>query len=100
MALDRKFEFLRDRAVRALGNHQVEQAVKKVRAIIGSRNIPDNEPLAQAALDKLRDGKIPTGDELTALEIVIRLLRPVVFSKMAYSTTCLIAQIKTCNRTS
>jgi len=80
MALDKKHEFLRDRAGRALGSHDVAQAVKKVRAIIGPRNIPENEPLAQAALDKLRDGKIPSADELAALEIVVRLLRPVVFS--------------------
>jgi hypothetical protein len=72
---------LRDRAIRALGNHTVTEAVAKVKAIIGPANIPDSEPLAQAALDKLRRGEAPTIDELTALEIVVRLLRPVVFSR-------------------
>ena len=80
MALDKKHEFLRDRAVRALANHQVAEAVAKVRAIIGPMNIPDSEPLAQSALDKLRNGETPNADELAALEIVIRILRPVVFS--------------------
>jgi len=80
MALDKRYEFLRDRAIRALANHQVEQAVKKIRAIIGPQNIPDNQSFAQAALDKLRQGEVPTADELVALEIIIRLLRPVVFT--------------------
>jgi len=31
-------------------------------------------------LDKLRQGEVPTADELVALEIIIRLLRPVVFT--------------------
>ena len=56
-------------------------AVAKVRAIIGPANIPDSEPLAQSALDKLQRGEAPTAEELTALEIVVRLLRPVVFSR-------------------
>jgi len=80
MPIDRKLELMRDRAVRALGDHRVDQAVAKVRAIIGPQNIPASEPLAQAALDKLRRGEVPTADELAALEIVVRLLRPVVFS--------------------
>ena len=82
MALDKKSELLRDRAIRALGNHQVAEAVKKVRAIVGPANIPDSEPLAQAALNKLHQGEAPTVEELTALEIVVRLLRPVVFSRL------------------
>ena len=44
-------------------------------------NIPNSEPLAQAALDKLHQGEVPTVEEITALEIVVRLLRPVVFSR-------------------
>lgn len=80
MPLDKKYQFLRDRAVRALGDQPVAHAVKKVRAIIGPQNIPNDEPLAQAALDKLHSGEIPAALELAALEIVVRLLRPVVFS--------------------
>jgi hypothetical protein len=77
MPIDRKLELMRDRAVRALGNHRVEQAVAKIRAIVGPENIPQSEPLAQSALDKLRNGEVPNPDELAALEIVVRLLRPV-----------------------
>jgi S1-C subfamily serine protease len=80
MPIDRKLELVRNRAVRALGNHRVDQAVAKIRAIIGPQNIPESEPLAQSALDKLHRGEVPTADELAALEIVVRLLRPVVFS--------------------
>lgn len=80
MPIDRKLELVRDRAVRALGNHRVDQAMAKIRAIIGPQNIPDSEALAQSALDKLHRGEVPPADELAALEIVVRLLRPVVFS--------------------
>src|SRR5262249_48782952 len=80
MPIDRKLELVRDRAVRALGNHRGDQAVAKIRAIIGPQSIPNSEPLAQSALDKLHRGEVPSADELAALEIVVRLLRPVVFS--------------------
>jgi V8-like Glu-specific endopeptidase len=72
---------LRRRAERALGKNRVQDAVKKVRAIIGPANIPASETQAQSALDKMRQGQEPTPDELAALEIVVRLLRPVVFSR-------------------
>jgi hypothetical protein len=81
MTMDRRLQVLRDRASRALGDHKVADAVMKVRAIIGPHNIPASEHLAQAALDKLRAGNAPSFDELAALEIVVRLLRPVVFSR-------------------
>jgi hypothetical protein len=79
MAISRREQLLRDRAARALGTNQVADAVAKVRAIIGPANIPDSEPLAQSALDKLHNGDSPSAEELTALEIVVRLLRPVVY---------------------
>jgi Trypsin-like peptidase domain len=81
MPINRREQLLRDRAARALGNHQVAEAVAKVRAIIGPANIPDSEPLAQSALNKLHNGESPTVEELMALEIVVRLLRPVVLSR-------------------
>jgi S1-C subfamily serine protease len=81
MTLNKNEIALRDRASRALGGHQVVDAVAKVRAIIGPANIPPSEPLAQSALEKLHKGESPTVEELTALEIVVRLLRPVVFSR-------------------
>jgi hypothetical protein len=72
---------LRDRASRALGTHQVQDAVAKVRAIVGPGSIPASEPDAQKAWDKLRDGDEPGPDELAALEHVIRLLRPAPLSR-------------------
>jgi S1-C subfamily serine protease len=80
MALDKNLQSMRDRASRALGAHKVAEAVAKIRAIIGPRDIPRSEPLAQSALEKLHQGEVPDPDELAALEIVVRLLRPVVFS--------------------
>jgi endonuclease G len=74
-------EHLCKRAERALGSNKVQDAVMKVRAIIGVSNIPASEALAQVAYDKMRNGVEPSADELTALEIVIRLLRPVIFSR-------------------
>jgi len=67
------------RATRALGKHEVSEAVAKDRAIIGVE-IPDGERKAQDAWKKLRDGDTPTWEELAALEIVIRLLRPAPLS--------------------
>ena len=81
MAISERQRLLRERAARALGGHQVADAVAKVRAIVGPANIPNSEPLAQSALDKLHRGEAPTVEEITALEIVVRLLRPVVFAR-------------------
>jgi hypothetical protein len=69
------------RAERALGTHQVGQAVARLRAIVGPTTIPLGEAAAQAAWDKLRNGEAPSADELTALEFVIRLLRPAPLSR-------------------
>lgn len=69
------------RAGRALGTHQVDQALAKLRAIVGPTMIPAGETAAQAAWDKLRNGDEPAADELAALEFVIRLLRPVPLSR-------------------
>ncbi len=81
MPLNNKLTLLRDRASRALGSHQVAEAVAKYRAIIGPSDIPASEASAQTALEKLHRGEVPEPDELAALEIVVRLLRPVVFSR-------------------
>ena len=64
---------LRDRARRALGE-------QTVRAIIGPGQIPASEAAAQSAWNKLRDGDAPTPDELQALELVIRMMRPAPLS--------------------
>jgi S1-C subfamily serine protease len=81
MPLDPRFEALKRRATRALGDNQVDDAVQKVRAIIGPTTIPNSEAAAQRALDLLHQGLEPSPAELQALEVVVRLLRPVVFSR-------------------
>jgi hypothetical protein len=81
MPLDDKLSLLRDRASRALGSNRVQDALTKFRAIIGPAAIPADETVAQAAFEKLRNGEVPTPTELAALEIVVRLMRPVVFSR-------------------
>ena len=79
-ALHSDLERLRQRAKRALGDNEADQAVVKVRAIVGPGQIPASEADAQAAWNKLRDGDAPTATELQALELVIRLLRPAPLS--------------------
>ena len=78
---DKKLQFLRDRALRALGNNSVEKAVAKTRAIIGVTDIPASEVDAQKALEKLYNNEVPEPAELAALELVIRLLRPAPLSR-------------------
>jgi Trypsin-like peptidase domain len=69
------------RAQRTFGQLRVDEAVAKVRAIVGLPKVPDSEKAAQAALDKLRSGRErPTPTELAALEFVIRMMRPAPLS--------------------
>ena len=72
---------LLERARRALGANTPAGAVRKVRAIVGAHNIPSSESEAQHALESLQNGKIPTASQVIALEIVIRLMRPVLLSR-------------------
>jgi S1-C subfamily serine protease len=81
MPADPRHARLLARAGRALGDHQVRDAVARLRAIVGPASIPAGESLAQAAWDKLRNGDAPPADELAALELVIRLLRPAPLSR-------------------
>ena len=60
MALDEKYRLMLERAQRALGHNTPIDAVKKVRAIIGPRNIPNSEAEAQRALESLQKGESPT----------------------------------------
>lgn len=80
MPADPNLQRLLARANRALGEHDIPDAVAKFRAIIGT-TIPAGEVEASAAWTKLRNGEAPTPDELMALEIVIRLLRPAPLSR-------------------
>jgi S1-C subfamily serine protease len=81
MPLDHKLDAMRRRATRALSGQQVADAVAKVRAIIGPQHIPNSEAEAQQAHEALQRGEVPTPAQLEALEIVIRLLRPVMYSR-------------------
>ena len=71
------------RAQRALGANSPTDAVRKVRSIVGSKKIPASEKDAQIAMDTLLDGRAPTPAQISALEIVIRLMRPVVVTANA-----------------
>jgi endonuclease G len=75
-------ENLFGRAERTFGQLRVDEAVAKVRAIVGLPRVPDSEKAAQEALDKLRSGRArPTATELAALEFVIRMMRPAPLSR-------------------
>ena len=74
-------EDLFGRAQRTFGRLRVDEAVAKVRAIVGLPRVPDSEKAAQSALDKLRSGRErPSATELAALEFVIRMMRPAPLS--------------------
>ncbi len=74
-------ENLTGRALRTFGTLRVDEAVAKVRAIVGLPKVPDSEQAAQSALDKLRSGRArPSATELAALEFVIRMMRPAPLS--------------------
>ena len=74
-------ENLYGRAQRTFGALAVDEAVAKVRAIVGLPNVPEGEKAAQSALDKLRSGRMrPSATEIAALEFVIRMMRPAPLS--------------------
>ncbi len=63
---------LRSRVSRALSGTTVEAAGQRMRAIVGP--VPEGD--AKLAIDKLEQGQIPTPQELAALEMLVRLMRP------------------------
>jgi S1-C subfamily serine protease len=72
------------RARRALaGAPTVLEGFQGVRAIIGPSKFPDGEDLAQAGMDALGRGEIPSPAQITALESVIKALRPSLLSQRA-----------------
>ncbi len=70
------------RAQRALKGRPASDTLKAVKAIIGSNNMPPTElgKLAEEALEALRNMELPTPKQLSALETIIRLIRPVPLS--------------------
>src|SRR5215813_2434874 len=73
-------EVLRRRAERVFGHLEADAALKRVRAIVGTTNLPAGfeGELAKSALAKLKDseGDEPTPRELAALEMMLRMMRP------------------------
>jgi S1-C subfamily serine protease len=71
---------LRRRAERVFGTSEADAALKRVRAIIGTTNLPVGfeGDLAKTALAKLKDSSAeePTPRELAALEMMLRMMRP------------------------
>jgi endonuclease G len=57
--------------------------LERIKAIVGPNNMPpvEQSKLAEAALERMRNGKKPTPKQLAALEFVIRLMRPVPLSR-------------------
>jgi S1-C subfamily serine protease len=71
------------RAARAFQNKPVGVILERIKAIVGPNNMPpvEQSKLAEAALERMQNGKKPTPKQLAALEFVIRLMRPVPLSR-------------------
>jgi len=73
-------ELLRRRVDRVFGGAEPDTALNRVRAIVGSTNLPATfeGELAKQALSKLKDPDAdqPTPRELAALEMMLRMMRP------------------------
>jgi S1-C subfamily serine protease len=71
-------DLLLARVRRTFGEASPEQAVERVRAIIGTERLPENAEggLAREALQALKNGEEPTPKQLAALEMMMRMMRP------------------------
>ena len=73
-------ELLRRRVERTFGDKDPQAAIDRVRAIVGTANLPATFEgnLARQAMDKLKDPDAdePTARELAALEMMMRMMRP------------------------
>lgn len=69
---------IKRRLARTFPNATPEQAVERVRAIVGTNRLPDNAEggLAKAGLAALQRGEEPTPKQLAALELMLRIMRP------------------------
>ena len=54
----------------------MKKALNKRRAIIGDKKAIEQDEKANAALEMLREGEVPSPAQLAALELVIRMMRP------------------------
>jgi hypothetical protein len=79
IALDEKVRLLRERFAATFGGFEQSLLKTRSRAIVGTLiNLPDSKGgrLAAAALTKLQTGQRPTPAEFSALEYMIRAVRP------------------------
>ena len=76
-----RIERLRARVQRTFGDRPAGEAVGKARQIVGPGRIPPGHEEAEAALDALRSGLEPTPRQIAALELVLRFMRPAVYSR-------------------
>jgi S1-C subfamily serine protease len=75
-------EYLR-RASRAFQDQPVRKIFEKIKAIVGPSNMPPTQQgkLAEEALKLMQNGERPSPKQLAALELMIRLMRPVPLSR-------------------
>ena len=81
--MDEKDKLYLARATRAFQNKPIKEIFDEIKAIVGPSNMPpiQQAKLAEAALERLRNGDKPTKKQIDALEFVIRLMRPAPLSK-------------------
>lgn len=77
-----KEEYLR-RAARAFQDQPVRKIFERIKAIVGPSNMPPTQQgkLAEQALQLMQNGETPSPKQLAALELMIRLMRPVPMSR-------------------
>lgn len=75
-------EYLK-RAARAFQDQPVRKIFEKIKAIVGPSNMPPTQQgkLAEQALKAMQNGEKPSPKQLAALELMIRLMRPVPLSR-------------------
>ena len=54
----------------------IKKTLNRRRAIIGDQNAIEQDKQANAALTMLREGDVPSPEELAALEFIVRIMRP------------------------
>lgn len=61
----------------------INKALNNRRAIIGDQNAIEQDAQANAALTMLRNGEVPSPEELASLEFVVRMMRPAPWFEVA-----------------
>ena len=83
MSTDIEIKLHLERAARAFQDRPVEKVFERIKAIVGPTNMPPTQQgkLAAQAIERMQNAETPTPKELAALELMIRLMRPVPLSK-------------------